>query len=309
MKHHNALQKQVCAEIKLSHTEYFESKLAEKILQHTEVTVQGVQKVSRKILMMLANSSVAFFIQTINFKSKIEDELYNKKFFGHCHKHNHLDPKTIKQDIVNTLSLPQVPLPQVMQVHAIFIHRFFSALNKDKALHESIQEKRNKIFTQSGLFNHDKRGRIFIERKTQLTQKIGLARHTFFNRKLNDSSLHEPAYQHFTPDPSSCDYELIKSKNIPFAAGKSRHTGSFLLLMEAASLTTEEKRQYLFAIYAFLIGGGNHSLYETTIVAKTIYGGDHNKIPTRFKEIPGYATFKEEFHQYLTEDNAIKYTI
>jgi hypothetical protein len=104
------------------------------------------------------------------------------------------------------------------------------------------------------------------------------------------------------PDPTSAFMKEVNAHNLIFAAGQS---GSTSTLFQAAILFgkltgLEERKKYLMAVVAYLVGGGMHSCHELFKTAELVgieyrVGEYDGAIPDNIRTHPLYRKWKHEF--------------
>lgn len=257
--------KQIHNELQLRFREYAESYLAQMILKNPELVAPAVNKITASILKIISTyeTEVKHILATSEDISKY---LYGVVFFGH------LDKKTNPfNDIISILTSSDNPLIHIMQIHNIFIQKIYDLL-------PIASEKTNKSQKQmlvatlfpGSLFND--RGRIdHGECKLKETNVNGITKTNIFSKNLMSTQKHYSSTRRFDPDERSEFYKKTKEKNLPFVAGISGNTGSFLLgalLYGSLEKNSQELKQYVLAIFAFLCTGGHHSWHEVMSVGQ-----------------------------------------
>ena len=145
------------------------------------------------------------------------------------------------------------------------------------------------------------------------SKAIGIANHPVFYQRLdNKTDNHSRAADRFTPNPSSTFFKSANDNIMPFVAGPSGHTATFIKgAMRLGINNQEELKAYSLAVFAFLTGGGNHSFHEVMTVAREIGGIDYKDgnyfsvLPDCYLESKEIAKLNDEFDQYV-ELNKLK---
>lgn len=158
-------------------------------------------------------------------------------------------------EIMRILGDPATPLDRTMQVHAIFVYRL-----NDRCIKPSVS---GKFFKECS--------RIEIKNKWhEFSNELGITKNIVYTKLLNHNTYpHARAIDRFAPNCKSAFYQSGRENNLPFVAGISGHTVSFLSgVMSLGIKDSEELKEYTMACFAFLVAGGNHSFHEVMMAAK-----------------------------------------
>ena len=241
---------------------------------------------------------------------KIAEELYNNYMFGRLGETS-VEPQNIldvfKKILMAYLSPDNVivTLEQVMHVHSVFAYRIYSKLpNKqitiddrqpiniadEPSLSEVITYLANKspqtidiLLTEltsdfKAIGRNPDRGRsALINNSAPCKTLLGNCNNCFFNNCLNKLSytnsdhLHRPAMHIYQPDINSAYYQTMQDKGLPYIAGRSTHTWTFIHAATCfGNLSNTEMQEYFMAVAAYLIGGGNHTFDESAYIAHAL---------------------------------------
>lgn len=290
---------------------YFESKLADTFIRQPG-SISSIRKISLAIVALIQRN-LYMVISQIGTNLQIKNEIYDKNYYGHLETDNKdsATPQNICHQIINVLENPAAKLNQVINIHAIFIHRIFDHLpNKSITLtNEAINSKKAELCSllfPDFLFKQ--RNRKEIRKDLSLRTTPGINRNRFFQNKLKKTEEHSPALYRFVLTEQS-------AMNMLFVAGSSGHTGSLLLgAMLYGKLTQEECKEYAFYCALSLIHGGNHSFHEAMMVAHQVgipYSSDHYEvsIPESIKQMQEFTELCSEFPQFLTENSTRSFSI
>ncbi|NNM59648.1 MAG: hypothetical protein HKM04_07520 [Legionellales bacterium] len=269
----------VIKEIKLTHHEYFESKLAAIAIDNPQLFT-SVRKMSNAILGLIHQNYDSVF-RLIESDKRITEELLNEKYFGRldlstCNNQPQAKEQSVGvllEKIISTLENQQVDLTQVLQIHAAFCYRIYLNLpNKilpNSKLDSLACYNAARHTFPNDLFNPEKRGRFSKAiNEPVLSTARGIVRNKARSKMLGEGTFHQRALDIFELDKSSLFYHLAIKENMPCIAGLSSHTKTFIHgALSYGEFSQEELLEYVFCCASFLITGGNHSFHEVMSVA------------------------------------------
>jgi hypothetical protein len=290
-------------ELKATFRTYFESQLATYILrQHPKLA--AVNKISKRILSLIKQNNASAILQLITANPKIGEELYNHTLFGRLGE-TVPAPAQILADIKQILSdylandNTAIKLEQVMHIQSVFYYRIYESL-PNKLIKQDESHAQAEDYTLSELIAHmSANAPSLIEylhksltldfkktnckdrgRSTQINNNascksiLGNCKNCFFNNTLSGithtkaATAHQPAMHIYQPNTESSYYQKIQAKDLPYIAGRSTHTLSFILAATRfGNLSQAEMQEYFLAILGYLMGGGNHTFDEIAYVA------------------------------------------
>lgn len=310
-------------EIKNIYKTYFESKLATSLLAHPEL-FSSVHKISQAICNMLIKYERVALADLANNPS-LKIDLYNQKYFGHLPPEiERSTPADQLKTIIKLLSDERTNLSHVIQLHSAFIYRIYPSIikameEKDPAEAEKAKSRKEAINNQIEFkkeFDGPHRGRLVPKPGSEkITTDVGIVTNPVLDKRLQKESkdlpfygmTHEPARGRFERDEKSSFFRDIDQKDIPFVAGASSHSSSYMQCTALCDLSKDELQEYALACFAFLTSGGNHSFHEVMVVAKKVgvtYEVDNylKSIPLAMRNAPVFASLAAKFPEFLTDD-------
>lgn len=253
----------------------FESELAIAVAESGPI--EGVDRISAKMIQLLTENR-ATVLRIIRNTPKIFDDLLNRDLllFGQLDASDVAEenPKAIYDKMLNTLESPESSLHQIMHIHAAFIYRIAPHLAEFKT--DAKKAELAVLKAQLGpkhLFSHERRLRC--DNAAGPCSTLGFARGEFELSKTS-VALHRAARDIFRPNPDWHDYHRqVTTHAMPFVAGISHHTASFMLnalwltdLKRENSVERNLLQQYAMASFSYLGAGGNHSFDEVMSAAR-----------------------------------------
>lgn len=300
---------QIKNELSLRYREYLESKLAVELLKHNN-HYASIAKISSAILKFIESNKQKVEV-IIGSNPSIAKEL-TEPYYGAIFKNSDvLSPEEILSAIIDVLKNEKSEIKMLMQIHAVFIHRIYDALEQKPEKLKLV----DKIFPKE-LFAGAVRGRSEVSNKViSPTQQQGISRLSIFNKRIeSSSSVHIRAIDRFALDPSAPFVKSAYENALPLVSGPSGHSGSFMLGAKLyGNLTPEELNEYALVVFAFLAAGGNHSFHEVMVVAKQV-GVDYQEgrydtsIPTTVSKLSFFNKISENFPE-LSEAVVSNYKI
>lgn len=291
----------VLHELKLRYREFFESKFAIDILQSGEVFL-SVTKISHEIArLMRANQSV--IIASIKQNEQILKELCEPYFGSLFPRAASVSSDAIFDTMLAVLDHHQPDLSQVMQLHCLFIHRLYPALDGKKET-AAWQAKLH----PASFFSPEQRAREAVTTADipPATTQLGISKQKVFSKMLGQSALpHQRGIDKFKPAYHSTFFQTTQQQQIPFACGPSSHTSSLMLGAKIyLDLNADELKEYAMISFAFLAAGGHHSFHEVMLIAN-LAGVDYQlsdytgSLPVTIKSTATYHQLQETFPQFL----------
>jgi hypothetical protein len=241
---------EVHQELKIRYREYFESKLAIATCKQSN-SLDSVKIISQTIRQLIETNTVEI-LNIINTHREIPKELYQENYFGFLHPKKD-NAQAILNDLLERLCDESTHLTQVIHIHSVFARHIFNKLE----IHQKQNKKLSPIKTND-------RGRVTIDKQLQPTYRLGIARLSFFNKKIGlTPQKHLCGIDEYEPDVNSPFYLTMAAKRIPFVSGASGHTVKLIsAAKQYTSLSREGLKEYALACFAYLCAGGNHSFHE-----------------------------------------------
>ncbi len=289
-------------EIKTQYREFFESRLAISLLDQPEIFL-SVKKISAAIIEFI-NLHPEIVLAQISSNIKIREELFNENYFGRLNSvglNSFSSANLILNNILKVLSSADAPLDQVMQLHAIFIHRIYDYLPGKIA-----KSAWTNVLFSDELFHKNNRGRSELEKIPKLTTQLGVCHSPVFKKMIKQGNAqHHRAIDRFSPEKNSSFFSRLCEHHLPFVAGPSGHAASLLLGAKLyGNLVLDELKEYAMACFAFLAAGGNHSFTEVMVVANRVgVPIEHDNYAVSFSDSlklwAGYKWLERLFPEFL----------
>ena len=266
MDKRKAVFQSVLRELTVKHRERFESEFALAILgKHSRP--ESVNFVSAKILHIIDENRETV-LKRIADEPKFAADLFDTtgNMFGRMEAPEALTPDTMLATLEAALVSDQTPLIQLMHIHSAFMYRVASHLEEFKAKRETqaMKDLAAAVFPASVFSDRSRTRRASADR----TRRLGIARGPLMLKALHEE--HMAAADLFMPDQSSPFFiEATKTLAMPFVAGHSGHTGSFVFnALFIAEMPKNLLNDYAMAAFGYLAAGGNHSFHEVMRAAR-----------------------------------------
>lgn len=317
------MNSRLLSELRKHYKSYFESKLATSLLARPEF-FPTIHKVSRAILNML----VTYRSVVVNLLEKspaIKKDLFSEEFFGHLP--NEIAKRSADDqlnELIRLLGDEKSPLHFVMQFHSIFMYRIHPEIIKRMEPEEAKKVLMRKADIKKSVefevkFGGSARGREdgpALPPKS--TDRLGIIANPVLNSLFKseceeekypfDFMGHDPALNRFKPAKESSFILNVEGKDVPFVAGASGHSASYMQCRAICDLSSAELQEYALGCFAFLASGGNHGFHEVmSVVAKEI-GIDYEVnnylscIPAKIQQADFFQKLQIKFSQFLSDD-------
>ena len=272
------------------HNKHFTEKAVDKISRGVELYLQAQRELDRdKSLAAVVNGVGHYFFTN------------GKQSFGRISEEDagKLSDEFIWNSILN--SLKKGSLDQKMAIHDAIGRKVLPKLggiqlNRYKSIEKTVR--------QDWFDKETKRGRAKRKNVVEPSFTAGITnnRNVAIVGKLDKSrnrgvDMFERDMFRQSDQEANVFFDDMDSLNLLFGAGISGTTGSLFQAAEAfGPLEGEEKKQYMFAIVGYLVGGGMHSFHEVMSVGKKI--GIPYDAGSYVKSLPESFKKSDEFRQW-----------